>query len=1309
MKNYEKNFDIFIENTHYKNVKTDLTENKNINNIDYSKINCSTKDLLKEKDKKIEILQEQMIKLQKKLEQQTPNNNYKNSDTNNNNTNNLNYISSNCNTSTNFPLKSEIKKLWEEIALVSLLDNFIDYENQPEIIFHLVSEIVLITDKLISELCFDIYQKVSQSLNIINDKKIINDIEKTSRPLIKEHLNKTFAVTNNQQFIDKFVNLFNNSIKKIFIEKDSILEKLENVVETSDFKVMIKKIKDILLFTKFNDQQLFFNIEKDFNKRIVEKIKIKNNIEKKKYLIINDNSKEQVEGIVILKPPVLKSGFPLNNDFKTIIMLYEKEANSKSYKNLKSLKEINKKNENKGKVNKILGMKIKKIIPSHKSIYSNKQIKKDEYSNNYNRNNNSNKIIKESKSKDEYSEEIINILLPKDQRNSYHKILKKNDIQKKINFNKKTNINLNKENNFIDDEEGENNIQEINYKSIYKYNENLSRDAIINDKRNTSSSKKNHSQLTDQILKNNSSKNLNEYIHNNLLSNNSSLKKYKSDQKDLPNMALGQNHFVTYNNNEIKSVISLNNNTESNENDDNDNDNEENNEKEIIFHNNTEKGVFTVSGKERKNNLNNIDFEEENIKNKRQRNTSNNENIDILNEIYLNKNEKKIILNNKIKEMNYNQFKENLYSKNSLTKLNKKNILKKIQNNNKNRNYKKKDNQKSPNNDNYKKKMEYYYRLNNAYENTDINNNQDNTKLNIMDIDIYKSLFYSKEENSNLYIKNDNKDINNNLYEQVILFKKNKTDKIISNKMNVNKNVKKEFKIIPIIQIKNQLNQINSNDALNQNQNIDFKNKIKGNIQHRIKNKNKPNNNNVSDIYIKNLRNNKNLNNFIMDNNSVGNLYSKKLITIENNKNLNSNNYNEFKKEKKRIIISPNKYKSNDLHRNQNIHNNMSKEKNIIKKINNQGKRNNNLLVNNFYDDYNNLNNTGYKIKNVNINYFNIMQPNKLYINQNSTRSKSRPNDCERNKIMINYGYYNKNIMDSSNQNQNDSNSKNINYNNDKIINNNFFIKRINNIKKKTSSHENSNRINIKSNMNNFQNKQNNKINNIKNYNYKINFIQNNSYNINKSPINNNSDLTNNEKMKEQINNKKRVLIKIKGHRHNNISGLNEDLYHNESNDKNYINNKRDKNSLTLGNNKNQSSNNTSRKKNKCHILNNKHFSYIKIPKKIKNKDIRPISNVIRYIEKNDNNFSPNSEYSNQINNYEFNNDSNFLRGSYILIDKERNSNINNDNIIPNYNNYENNINNNRNIYDINNKNNFCFNGMTAYNYNSFRKNNKII
>ena len=281
----QDNFGVVISNTHYKNMKTEIMDNKSqinsIGNSDYSKINCSTKDLLKEKDKKIEILQEQMLQLQKKLEQQKPNNNFKTYNTNNSNSaNNINYTNTNSNTSTNFPLKSEIKKIWEELALVSLLDNFIDYEKQPEIIFHFVSEMVLITDKLISELCLDMYKKVSLSLNIINDKKFINDIEKTSRPLIKEHLNKTFAGTNNQQFIDKFINFFKISAKKIIGEDNEAQKLIGDMVGGVDFKIMIKKIKDILLFTKFNDQQLFFNIEKDFNKRMVEKIKIKNNTEK---------------------------------------------------------------------------------------------------------------------------------------------------------------------------------------------------------------------------------------------------------------------------------------------------------------------------------------------------------------------------------------------------------------------------------------------------------------------------------------------------------------------------------------------------------------------------------------------------------------------------------------------------------------------------------------------------------------------------------------------------------------------------------------------------------------------------------------------------------------------------------------------------------------------------------------------------------------------------------------------------------------------------------------------------------------------
>ena len=76
-------------------------------------------------------------------------------------------------------MKNEIKKVWEELALVSILDTFIDFESEPIKIFHFVSEMIVIMDKLINDLCKDIYSKVSISLNIpANDKKFINDIEK---------------------------------------------------------------------------------------------------------------------------------------------------------------------------------------------------------------------------------------------------------------------------------------------------------------------------------------------------------------------------------------------------------------------------------------------------------------------------------------------------------------------------------------------------------------------------------------------------------------------------------------------------------------------------------------------------------------------------------------------------------------------------------------------------------------------------------------------------------------------------------------------------------------------------------------------------------------------------------------------------------------------------------------------------------------------------------------------------------------------------------------------------------------------------
>ena len=1341
-------FDILTPITHYKNLKTevidDLSHRHSMDKLDYAKIKCLTKDLLKEKDRKIELLQQHVLQLQKKLDQQKPNINYKSINQNNSNSaNNINYTILNFNTSTNFPLKSEIKKTWEELALVSLLDNFIDYENKPEIIFHLVSELVIITDKLISELCLDMYQKVSQSLNIINDNKIINDIEKTSRPLIKEHLNKTFAGTNNQQFIDKVINLFKISAKKIFEEGGEGVEKISKMVSGIDFKIMIKKIKDILLFTKFNDPQLLFRIEKDFSKRLVEKIKIENNYEKNKYLIINDNNKEDIEAVIILKPPILRSGFPLNNDFKTIIILYEKEGNCKSYKNILSINN-NKINNNKRKINKILAMQIKRILPCLKNQNNNIKMKTEECS--YNRTNKQ----RINQNKKFLNEEIINTVYSKEQRNSYQKISnninlninhkeKKNKIRTDYNnkMNKKQNECKNKENNILNKnyEDKENNIsiknnfdinQKYKIKNKFKSKENFSNDNQLSEKRNNNFNKKNRLQLSNYFLKNNSSKNLFDYMHNYLLKS-SSLKKYKNIPKET-HYSFNQNLLITFNNCEMKRNISLSNRTDDEVEKENEKDNK------ILYNNNISKGVFNIPDNSSKNNG---DFEEKeiNTKNKKQRNSSKNQEISKINQLlYFNPNENNNILNNQGHTIDFNLQKDKFNSENSLNKLDKKNLKKYVQNNNNNnaindnsKNYKKIINQKRENNIinknlKNKNKIVNYYKSNKIYECLDINDNEYYRKLKITAVDLYSNnILRSKiENNDNMNIYNQNKNKNNNTINQnnnninsnnnqcsqdqdLILFKKYKTSNIISNKVknNYNKNIKK--KNIPLIKMKTQKNNINSN---NNNNDHKSKSSIKNNHSTNSKNKLIQNNNSIGvDNYKKIIRNNKNKNinnNFTIDNNSLSNFHSKKKINYDINRTTKKgNNYEDNENcPGNNLLISANKYKYNNylLSKNHNLdrNNSLNEEKKFIKEINFPDIRNNNLIEKNIFE-IKDLNNTGYKIKNVNINYFNIMQPKKLYINQNSKRSKSRQNDCERNNILLNLNNFNKNIFQNPNIDENNLNNKKL-----------LLLNRVNNNinKKKNSSQENSNRINQ-----------------IQNYDKKLNLIKNNTNNnIIKNSLNIITDLTDIEKMTPQLKNKKIIQKKTNVVKQNEKAlQLKEEKINNKNlincNDKIYMYINEDKKYLTISNK------NTSRKKNKSHLMNNKHITFLKIPKKSNNNEIRQPSGGVKYIENKFNKF--NSEYENQIS-VNFNiNEINEMRGNSliekdknnfqyknnIIINVQNNIKCNNSNI--NYQNYNKNINNQNEtklfINKKSNKNSFGYNGMMTYNYNSFRKINKDI
>ena len=1132
-KNLSNNNDINI-NSSEKDIETNIMESFTPSNgLNFSDMNCSTKDLLKEKDKKIQILQEQMEQLQKMLEQQKLNKN--------NNSNN---------TSTNFPLKSEIKKIWEEFALASLLDNFIDFEKNPDIIFNFVCEMVLISDKLISDLCQEMYQKMAQSLNIYNDKNFICDIEKTSRPLIKDHLNKAFAMTNNQEFFDKFIKLFQDKIKLIYNENEEINKNIDDIVENEDFKLMIKKIKDIILFTKFNDQQLYFNIEKDFNKRKIEKIKLKNNSEKKQYLIINDNNKENVDAVIILNSPVLRSGFPLNNDFKSIAILCEKEWISKSHQNLPNLNKVknmyNKiSNNHKRKVNKFLGLHIKKMLPMFNNLENiNFQLKTEDLESNC-RNNN----ILNSK------EKIINTFYQKKDSRKLGDL--KYDIKKSNNY--KINFDINCNNTQNENNKDNNNIRKNEFKSnvdstIKKLknfsNSNYNRPS---DKMSTNSDKIIQPIFNEQLLKNNTSENLLENRQKEFINSNSSKNNKYNNNKKIEYNSYKENYLITYNYDNMKSDLD-----------------EDNKNKKMIYHTNTSKDIFNNS-----DNFNsNKDFDlkddydvEQNNKENIYKKINNFDSIDNLNRIYFNMKEKNSIYN--LESQAYKlKLKEKLnntgskINKNRIKEPNQKTKMRyKDHNSNDiyiNNDFKKINSQKRPKilNERTKKKIENYYKIGDLYKNCNNDNSENNSKFRITST----TTFNQQDMKYNFHNEKD-----------VYIFKKNRTTNFISNSIknnNLNKNSKDDFKEMSLKNKQNnsQTNRIKKNDKKAKNKNPQkyyyFNQKKIDNK--KIKRKKK---------YKKNL-----LNDVI----NIKNFELNKTKTIDNNNDNNSGNINKvfYRKKEKRILLSP--CKNNNLlidNNNRSSINQLNKErysKNKISLINNNISENNN-----FYDinDLNDMNSTDYKIKNVNINYFNIMQPNKLYINQNSTRSKSRLSDCNKNKIMINYNNFNKNSDNDFISNKNYK--KIINYNN---INNRKVVFNKYNTNKKAESKENNNRFN-KSNYFKLDIKNANQRHNSKNLNYK-----------NKNALNIITDINNIQKQYNEINNENEPSMMIKGNKFNN-QPRNFDEYKSENYIKNDINQERKEiaNSFNLNNINNLNKEKSSRKNNKSNIK-PKIINFIKRP-----------------------------------------------------------------------------------------------------------------
>ena len=266
---------------------------------------------------------------------------------NNYNNNNINNILSN-NTSSNFPIKNEVKNIWENFAKIELLNNFIELENEPEIIYHLICELILLSDKMIKEHCTLKYKEIIKIMGIKNNSVIIKDIETQFKNFMKEHLNEIFNYLQDKTFINEYKNQLKNIIKNtIHCIDDNNMVIIEDILEQNEFNDMLKNINDIILFTQFNEPSLYFRIENKYEKRKIKYLKI-NNENKKEYIIINNKGKLNgfINTIVLLEPPTLKSGFIYYNELKPILIIINKD-----FKEMKE--ENNTKDDTKDNINNI--------------------------------------------------------------------------------------------------------------------------------------------------------------------------------------------------------------------------------------------------------------------------------------------------------------------------------------------------------------------------------------------------------------------------------------------------------------------------------------------------------------------------------------------------------------------------------------------------------------------------------------------------------------------------------------------------------------------------------------------------------------------------------------------------------------------------------------------------------------------------------------------------------------------------------------------------------------------------------------------
>ena len=212
-------------------------------------------------------------------------------------------------------ITSEFKILWKDLVnQISIL--FKDFYDYPFIIYNLIQELLCIIERNINSKIEYIKKNFIQVLSPGTEKINMKELNNVLKELIRQNIKNIFSTNEieinsiNNDYIKFFENYMTNDNNK------QLYKNFQKIISNEKFGILIETMKTILIYVKYNDTDLHLDIKQFSDRNIVLK-----QFSNKEVISINSNTNnENINGICLIKPPFLKSGYCLVNNIFPIIL-----------------------------------------------------------------------------------------------------------------------------------------------------------------------------------------------------------------------------------------------------------------------------------------------------------------------------------------------------------------------------------------------------------------------------------------------------------------------------------------------------------------------------------------------------------------------------------------------------------------------------------------------------------------------------------------------------------------------------------------------------------------------------------------------------------------------------------------------------------------------------------------------------------------------------------------------------------------------------------------------------------------------------